>query len=62
MQALCIYLFVLTSLVVLSNAEFTTLQWADCGSPQVQFFDMAVKPMPILQPGPINLKEETAGK
>ncbi len=46
----------LFSLITWSNAQFTKLQWSDCGSPQVQFFDIAIKPMPILQPGQAELK------
>ena len=55
MKIIAIILFVLVDSIAFSDAEFTKLEWTDCGSPQVQFFDMAVKPMPIFQPGPIEL-------
>jgi hypothetical protein len=45
----------LAALFALSSAEYTRLEWTDCGSPQVQFFDISVKPMPILQPGQATL-------
>jgi hypothetical protein len=38
-------------LIGFSSAEFTGLEWTDCGSPAVEFIDIGVKPMPILQPG-----------
>jgi hypothetical protein len=41
----------LAALFALSSAEYTRLEWTDCGSPQVQFLDLGIKPMPILQPG-----------
>jgi len=43
------------TLLALSSAEYTRLEWTDCGSPQVQFFDLGIKPMPILQPGQAQL-------
>lgn len=45
----------LAALFALSSAEYTRLEWTDCGSPQVQFFDISIKPMPILQPGQATL-------
>ena len=38
-------------LATLANAQFTKLQWTDLGSPQVDFYEIDVKPMPIVQPG-----------
>ena len=55
MKIIAIILFVLVDSIAFSDAEFTKLEWTDCGSPQVQFFDIAVKPIPILHPGPIEL-------
>ena len=53
MQIVLFHLLILSSLNCLAYSQFTKLQWTDCGSPNVQFFDMAVKPMPIVYPGPI---------
>jgi hypothetical protein len=43
------------ALFALSSADFTKLEWTDCGSPQVEFFDISITPMPILQPGQATL-------
>ena len=65
MKLLC-----LASILVLAsfaNAEFTKLQWTDLGSPQVDFYEIDVKPMPIIQPGlaklnfRLKLKKDIAG-
>ena len=41
----------LVLLPVLINAEYTKLQWTDCGSKAIQFTNIAATPMPIIQPG-----------
>ena len=42
------------------NAQYTKMQWSDCGSRQVEFSDIDMSPMPILQPGSatINFRAE----
>jgi len=42
-------------LTAIANAQFTKLQWTDLGSPQVDFYEIDVKPMPIVQPGTATL-------
>ena len=37
------------------NAEFTKLQWKDLGSKEVEFFNIDVMPMPIVNPGQAKL-------
>ena len=63
------FLVLILSIVpLLINAEYTKLQWTDCGSREVQIYDIDIKPMPILQPGlaylnlKINLKRALSGK
>lgn len=52
-----LYLIALTILLpaLLTNAEFNKLQWSDCGSPAVSFNNIAITPMPIVQPGRASL-------
>ena len=38
-------------LPALFQAEYTKLEWSDCGSREVVFYNIDVTPMPILQPG-----------
>ena len=33
------------------NAVYTKLQWKDLGSPQVEFLNIDVTPMPVVNPG-----------
>ena len=33
------------------NAEFTKLQWKDLGSKEVEFLNIDLKPMPVVNPG-----------
>ncbi len=33
------------------NAEFTKLQWKDLGSREVEFLNIDLKPMPVVNPG-----------
>ena len=61
-------LFVLCVCPLLLNAEYTKLQWSDCGSKEATIYEIDVKPMPILQPGEatlnfrMNLKRALNGK
>lgn len=48
-------LFTVALSATLLNAEYTKLQWSDCGSRQVTFTDLDVSPMPIRQPGEATL-------
>ena len=50
MNSILLASFLLFSLSSL-NAEFTKLQWKDLGSPQVEFLNIDMKPMPVLNPG-----------
>lgn len=62
------FLFVLCVCPLLLNAEYTKLQWSDCGSKEATIYEIDVKPMPILQPGEatlnfrMNLKRALNGK
>ena len=55
------------ALAAIANAQFTKLQWTDLGSPQVDFYEIDVKPMPIISPGlaklnfRLKLKKDLAG-
>ena len=49
------FLAVFIILPALLVAEYTKLQWSDCGSREVTVYDVDVKPMPILQPGEATL-------
>ncbi len=40
-------LIVLSTFALLANAEYTKLQWSDCGSQVVSFTNIAVTPMPM---------------
>ena len=31
--------------------QYNKLEWTDCGSKEVQFYEIDVTPMPIIQPG-----------
>lgn len=46
-------LFIASILVLaaVANAQFNKLQWTDLGSPQVDIYEIDVKPMPIISPG-----------
>lgn len=44
-------IFVFAAVLALSQAQFDKLVWIDCGSPQVKMNQLAITPMPILQPG-----------
>jgi hypothetical protein len=48
-----LYIIGLTLLLpaLLTNAEFNKLQWSDCGSAAVSINNIAITPMPIIQPG-----------
>ena len=50
MNSLFLSTILLISVVTL-NAEFNKLQWKDLGSPEIEFLDIDVKPMPLLYPG-----------
>jgi hypothetical protein len=39
------------SIIPLLNAEYTKLQWTDCGSKAISFTNIGITPMPIIQPG-----------
>lgn len=58
----------LLALPCLITAEFNKLQWSDCGSKAVTFYEADITPMPILQPGiayltlRMNLRRAIAGK
>ena len=62
------FLSILIILPALINAEYTKLQWSDCGSKEVTLLDANVKPMPIVNPGTAylnflaNFKRGTSGK
>ncbi len=43
------------ALLPLLQAEYTKLQWSDCGSKEVTFYNIDVSPMPIVQPGEARL-------
>ena len=45
------FLVLLALLPLLASAEYTKLQWTNCGSPQVEFYNIDIQPMPIVQPG-----------
>jgi hypothetical protein len=34
--------------LLFTQAEYTKLQWTDCGSREVTFYDIALQPMPML--------------
>lgn len=42
-------------LPLILRAEYTKLEWTDCGSRQVDIYEVAIKPMPIVQPGSLTL-------
>lgn len=60
-------IFVLAAVLAASQAEFTKLVWANCGSPEVIYNKVDMTPMPILQPGnatlifDVNFKRPTSG-
>lgn len=37
------------------SAEYTKLEWSDCGSKEVVFENLSLEPMPIIQPGDATL-------
>ena len=45
------FLLLIALLPLLASAQYTKLQWTNCGSPQVEFYNIDIKPMPIIQPG-----------
>lgn len=54
MKSAIILLTIALSCTFLS-AEYTKLEWSDCGSKEVEFQDLSLTPMPILQPGEATL-------
>jgi hypothetical protein len=46
-----ILLLVFSIFPAILNAEYTKLQWTDCGSNAISFNNIAATPMPIVQPG-----------
>ena len=54
MNSLFLSTILLISVVTL-NAEFNKLQWKDLGSPEIEFLNIDVTPMPLLNPGNITI-------
>jgi len=58
----------LFALIAVASAEYTKMFFEDCGSRQVDFYDMDILPMPIIQPGDVtvsfraDLKRDLKGK
>jgi hypothetical protein len=50
MNSFLISTLVLAFSVSVLNAEFTKLQWKDLGSKEVEFLNIDLKPMPVINP------------
>jgi len=51
-----ITLFFLVAMIGAISAQYTKLVWRDCGSREIDFYDMDITPMPIKQPGMANIR------
>lgn len=49
------FAIVLFALAAVASAEYTRMFFEDCGSRQVDFYDMDIQPMPIVQPGNVDI-------